>query len=160
MKRLTLCILLSALIVGVAGELSAYLSDVETSRGPAIHAGTLDISPGRAWWLGNNTAMRPCGFAVFMVPMQNVGTLPLDYEATVSVSGDLARVSRVYTLRSSGHLDVGAHGLVKVYVLLPCRAKAWLPGESGHLEVTAWGKNGGFWDVETWRGDFSANAED
>lgn len=149
MKRFLLNLMLLAVLVSLVEVASAFYVDLEGIQENDLRAGTVDLVIGNAQWSGDPGAMQTGDSVVLTIPLENAGTLPLNYEVTTSLRGDLASAVEVRVLTPpSRHLDTGASTNVKVRVTLPNAGSAEHEGKSGCLDVTVAGFQASFRDVE------------
>jgi predicted ribosomally synthesized peptide with SipW-like signal peptide len=149
-KKILVSVMVIGLVSALAGAgLYAYFSDTETSTGNTFQAGTLNISlDGGSWSTGFNN-MKPGDTVKFTITVHSVGSLPLTYSITPSLSGDLAsgsnpcyvndvKVDGVSTttdsLSAAGGSD--ASDVVDIYITMPWAAGNEYQGKSGTLTVT------------------------
>lgn len=152
-------ILLGAVLVGIATEMSAYFSDAEAETGQGMEAGTVDILPGAAHWYRHRDEFGPCGSSIhLLLPITNGGSLPLDYEVEALALGELAGKVDVEVYRSSDHLGVGEDDQIEVVVTLRCWTR-FRVRDHGSLRVTVVGTNAGLYDQEVWSNGFWTGVE-
>jgi predicted ribosomally synthesized peptide with SipW-like signal peptide len=143
MKKILLGVMLIVAMAAIGVSLTtALFSDTETSEGNLFTAGTLEISAGTASWTGtiDETNMKPCDTVTLTLTIENVGSLPLDYEVTAEITGDImlsgTNDPTATVTPESGSLDPGETADIEVEVELPCDAGNEYQGLSGTLTVT------------------------
>jgi predicted ribosomally synthesized peptide with SipW-like signal peptide len=150
-------ILASLLTIGVAATMLgvgtfAYFSDTETSSGNTFTAGTLDITLGSATYSMNILNMKPGDTKTVTLDVNSIGTLPLNYTITTSLTGsimkgvvdndpyvsairvDSAPYSAPETLSAANGTDNS--DTVEVDITLPYAAGNEYQGLSGSLDIT------------------------
>lgn len=140
MKKILMSLMAIGLVVGLVGAgTMAYFSDTETSTGNTFTAGTLDIALGTSSWSADFDNMKPGDTVTFTLPVNNEGSLPLNYTVTTTLSGTLAggvNPCTQVTAPTSGSLDVGGSVNIVVSITMPSAADNEYQGQSGILTVT------------------------
>ena len=140
MKKILISLMAIALVIGLVGAgTMAYFSDTETSSGNTFTAGTLNITLGTSSWSGNLDNMKPGDTVTFTLPVNNEGSLPLNYTVTTTLSGTLAGGTdpcTQVTAPTSGSLDVGGSVNIVVSITMPVAAGNEYQGQNGTLTVT------------------------
>ena len=140
MKKILISLMAIALVVGLVGAgTMAYFSDTETSTGNTFTAGTLNITLGTSSWSAGFDNMKPGDTVTFTLPVNNEGSLPLNYTVTTTLSGTLAGGTNPctqVTAPTSGSLDVGGSVNIVVSITMPVAAGNEYQGQNGTLNVT------------------------
>lgn len=141
MKKILISLMAIALVIGLAGAGTlAYFSDTETSTGNSFTAGTLDIALGTSSWSTGFDNMKPGDTVTFTLPVNNGGSLPLDYVVTTELGGVLGTSGAVTATVTpdSGSLDVGVtvNLVVTVTFINTDGDQNYLQGATGTLDVT------------------------
>ena len=140
MKKILISLMAIALVVGLVGAgVVASFSDTETNADNTFTAGTLNIALGTSSWSAGFDNMKPGDTVTFTLPVNNVGSLPLNYTVTTTLSGTLAEGTNPYTqvtAPTSGSLGVGGSVNIVVGITMPAAAGNEYQGQSGTLTVT------------------------
>ena len=150
MKKILMSLMTIALVIGLVGAgTMAHFSDTETSTDNTFTVGTLDIALGTTSWLADFDNMAPGDTVTSIIPVNSTGSLPLNYDITTSLSGDLTggtnpcavtsvRVDGTSTssdsLTAAGGTDEG--DVVAIDITMPSAAGNEYQGKSGILKVT------------------------
>lgn len=134
MKRLIVGLLIIAVGVGLVTSYSSLLFDVDRGNS-GLQAGKLDVAVDGARHLSSSDGLLPGQSLVISLPVSNPGTLPLRYQVTATVVGDLEDVVEVVVPKSSGRLKHGEQALVDVHVSLPWGVRGDAEGQTGNLAV-------------------------
>lgn len=140
MKKILMSLMAIALVIGLVGAGTiAFFSDTETSTDNTFTAGTLNIELGTSSWSAGFNSMKPGDTVTFTLPVNNVGSMPLNYTVTTTLSGTLAggvNPCTQVTAPTSGSLDVGGSVNIVVSITMPSAAGNEYQGQSGILTVT------------------------
>ena len=140
MKKILISLMSIALVIGLVGVgVFAYFSDTEDSTGNTFTAGTLNITLGTSSWSAGFDNMKPGDTVNFTLPVNNAGSLPLNYTVTTTLSGTLAEGTTPctqVTAPTSGSLNVGGSVDIVVSITMPSVADNEYQGQSGILNVT------------------------
>ena len=152
MKKILISLMSIALVVGLVGAgVVASFSDEETSTGNTFTTGTLNITLGTATYSANILNMKPGDTKTVTLDVNSVGTLPLNYTISTSLTGaimlgtvddpyvsairvDGTAYSAPETLSEVGGTDPS--DTVEVDITLPAGAGNAYQGLSGNLAIT------------------------
>lgn len=146
MNKILASLLMIGLVLGVAGAGTwAIFSDDASSTGNTFTAGTLDISTGIVTKSVGFDNIQPGDTVDITIPVDNVGSLPLKYTISTSISGTMTGglydpVVSDITVNGASYvapqlLDNGDTDTVVISVTLPLDAGNNYQGTTGILDV-------------------------
>jgi predicted ribosomally synthesized peptide with SipW-like signal peptide len=135
------------------GGAFAYFSDTEESTGNTFTAGTLDIELGTASYSAGIDNMAPGDTVTVTIDVTSVGSLPLDYTVSASITGAIMlgenggaddpdvseiRIDSVSTSSDSLSASTGgdASDTIEIDITLPTTAGNNYQGLGGSLDIT------------------------